>query len=306
MSSAIVKSEILKAMSDATASAVENVAPSVVAVSSGMGRGSGVVWTSDGYIVTCRHVVGRRSVARVSLGEGGNQEARVVGVDPYSDVALLKIEGTNLKLIELGDSENLKIGQFVLALANPFNRRPSATFGIITSVGNSIRAWGTMPIENVIFTDARLSPGYSGGPLVDVSGKMIGLNTAYAWGRGVAVGVTKLKDIVDKLSREGKIKRAYLGVLLHEINLPKEIVSQEQINQNTGVIALSVESDSPAKKAGLALGDIIIKLDDKPVTSIHDLHKLLTEEAIGKETKVLILRAEKPMALTVAPDAAKD
>ena len=307
MSSTIVTAEILKAVSDATAGAVEKVAPSVVAVSSGMGRGSGVVWTSDGHILTARHVVGKRSKVRVSLAEGSNLEAKVVGVDPYSDIALLKIEGFRLKSIELGDSENLRIGQFVLALANPFSRRPSATFGIITSVGGgSFRGWGGVPMENVILTDARLNPGYSGGPLVDASGKMIGLNTAYAWGRGVAVAVNKLKDIADKLSREGKIERAYLGVVLHEINLPEEIASQEQINQNAGVMALSVEANSPAKNAGLALGDIIIKLDGKPVTSIYELHKLLTEEAIGKETKLLILRGEKPITLTITPNAAKN
>lgn len=310
MSSTIVAGEILKAVSDATADAVEKVAPSVVAVSSGMGRGSGVVWTSDGYILTARHVVGKSSEVRVSLAEGSNLEAKVVGVDPYSDVALLKIEGARLKPTELGDSENLRIGQFVLALANPFSRRPSATFGIITSVGGgSFREWAHtrgVPMENVILTDARLNPGYSGGPLVDASGKMIGLNTAHVWGRGVAVAVNKLKDIADKLSREGKIERAYLGVVLHEINLPEEIASQEQINQNAGVMALSVEANSPAKNAGLALGDIIIKLDGKPVTSIYELHKLLAEEVIGKETKLLILRGEKPTTLTITPKAAKE
>jgi S1-C subfamily serine protease len=269
-----------------------------------MTRGTGVVFGSEGYIVTCNHVLGRSASIRIGSGEK-IFEAKIVGVDPYSDVALLKAEQANFKPIELGDSERLSTGQFVLALANPFNRQPSATTGIITNVGSTFRGWRGTAMEDVIATDARLNPGFSGGPLVDVSGKMIGLNTAFVWSRGIAIPVNKVKDTVDRLMTGGKIKRAYLGIVSNTVSIPQEIASQSLINQNTGVMVFSVEQGTPAKKAGLAMGDVIVKFNEKPVTSFYDLPTLLTENVIGKQTKLLILRGEKLMELTVIPSTAE-
>jgi len=307
MSQAIVPLQILKSLSDAIAELVGKVAPSVVSVSSVMhghrGRGTGVIWNNDGHIVTCSHVIGRPDAVKIGLVDGGSFDAKVVGQDPYSDVALLKIKGNSFKPIELGDSENLKVGQFVITLAKPFRIQPGATSGTITSVGVSLRSWRGMTMESLIVTDARLNPGYSGGPLVDVSGRMIGLNTAYIWSRGIAVPINAVKDIAERLAREGKVKRAYLGVTSSTIPLPQDIATQAEVKQDGGVIVLSVETNSPAKKAGLTLGDIIVKFDEKPVTSVYDLPRLLTEEAIGKETKLSILRGEKLKELTITPKA---
>lgn len=305
MSRTVVSLEILKSLSDATIEVVENVAPSVVSVSCGMARGSGVAWTSDGYIVTCSHVTGRHRAVTVGLGEGKSLEAKVVGVDPYSDIALLKVEGQTLKPADLGDSETLKTGQFVLALANPFNRKPSATSGIITNVAGSIRGFGGIAMENVVVTDAQLNPGYSGGPLVDVSGKVIGLNTAYAWSRGIAIPVSMIKGIVDGLMHDGKIKRAYLGIEVGTIPLPADVATIIEASQDSAILVLSVERNSAARKAGLALGDIIVKFDDKPVANLYDLTKLLTAEKIGKQAMLGILRGEQVLELTVIPTASR-
>jgi S1-C subfamily serine protease len=269
-----------------------------------MTRGTGVVFSSEGYIVTCNHVLGRSASIRIGSGEK-ILEAKTVGVDPYSDIALLKAEQADFKPIELGDSETVSTGQFVLALANPFNRQPSATTGIITSVGSTLRGWRGTAMENIIATDARLNPGFSGGPLVDVSGKMIGLNTAFVWSRGIAIPVNKVKDTVDRLMAGGEIKRAYLGIVSNTVLIPQEIASQSSINQNAGVMVFSVDQDTPAKKAGLAMGDVIVKFNESPVTSFYDLPRLLTENVIGKKTKLSILRGEKLMELTVIPSAAE-
>jgi S1-C subfamily serine protease len=303
--SGTISLEILKSLSDATAEIVEKVAPSVVSVSCGMARGSGVVWSSDGYIVTCSHVTGRRKAVMVGLGEGKGLEAKVVGHDPYSDIALLKIEGQTLKPADLGDSEALKTGQFVLALANPFNRKPSATSGIITNVAGSIRGFGGIAMENVIITDAQLNPGYSGGPLVDVSGNVIGLNTAYAWSRGIAIPINPIRNIVNELMHDGKIKRAYLGIEAGTIPLPADVATNAETPQDTAVLVLSVEKNSAARKAGLALGDIIVKFEEKPVANLYDLTKLLTAEKIGKQAILSILRGEQVLELTVTPSASR-
>lgn len=297
----ITPSQILKSLSDETAELVGKVAPSVVGISNQQGRGTGIVWSSDGYIVTCNHVVGRRRTVRVGLGERKFSEGKVIGRDPNSDVALLKIKEGELKPIEIGNSENLRVGQFVIALANPYSRDLSAASGIITSVRSSFRRWRGMTMGNALVTDATLNPGYSGGPLVDVSGKMIGLNSAYIQSRGIAVPINTVKTIADMLISEGKITRAYLGITSNTIQLPQEIATQAQISQDEGIIVLSVEKNSPAKRAGLVLGDIIVKLDEKPVTNTYDLNRLLSKEMIGKETKLRILRAEKPMELKITP-----
>jgi S1-C subfamily serine protease len=297
--------EILKSLSDATVDVIARTSPSVVSVQSGMGGGTGVVWSADGYIVTCNHVVHRVRSTKVGFGDGRQVDAKVVGRDPYSDIALLKVDTNGLKPIEPADSDGLSVGEFVLALANPFNRQPSATSGIITNAKSTLRAIRGMNMENVIITDARLNPGYSGGPLIDASGRMIGLNAAFAWSRGIAVPIETVKTIVERLMKGGEVKRAYLGILMNAIPIPHQVSEQTKINQDTGLMVLQVEPDSPARKAGMAFGDVIVQTNGKPVKEISDLTQMLNEEVIGKKTKVVVLRGEKLMELTVMPSAAR-
>ncbi|HXX88154.1 MAG TPA: trypsin-like peptidase domain-containing protein [Candidatus Acidoferrum sp.] len=305
MSQTINPLQVLKSLSEATTELVQKLVPSVVSINSAMTRGTGIVFRSDGYIVTCNHVLGRAATVKIGLGEK-TFEAKTVGFDPYSDIAVLKAEQKDLKAIELGDSEKLNTGQFVLALANPMNRQLSATSGIITSVGNTLRGWRGTAMENVIATDARLNPGFSGGPLVDVSGKMIGMNTAYVWSRGIAIPVNKVRDTVERLMTAGKIKRAYLGIISNTVSIPQEIATQAHIDQDTGVMIFSVESGTPAKKAGLTMGDVIVRFNEKPVTSFYDLPRLLADDVIGRKTKLLILRGEKLVETTIIPTTAED
>jgi S1-C subfamily serine protease len=296
--------QVLKSLSDATSELVQKLSPSIISVNTRMTRGTGVVLTPDGYIVTCNHVLGRSASVRIGLGEK-TIEAKAVGFDPYSDVALLKAEEGRFKPLELGDSDKLNTGQFVLALANPFNRQPTATIGIITSVGATLRGWRGTAMEDVIATDARLNPGFSGGPLIDVSGKMIGLNTAYVWSRGIAIPANKVKNIADRLMTGGKLKRAYLGIVSNTVSIPQEIASQAHIDQDSGVMIFQVEQGAPAKRAGLTMGDVIVKFNQKPVTTFYDLPRLLTEDVIDKKTTLSILRGEKLIELTITPTQAE-
>ncbi|MFZ0223264.1 MAG: trypsin-like peptidase domain-containing protein [Candidatus Nitrosopolaris sp.] len=296
---------------------IENVADkvsqSVVSVRSRTrGNGSGIVWSSDGLIVTCSHIVRKLDELEVSLSNGKSFPAKVIGNDPYSDIALLKIQANgkndsiSLNPIEIGDSENLKAGQFVLALANPYGEYPSVTEGIITSERSSLGGsqWEAIT-DNIVITDARLNPGYSGGPLVDVDGKMIGLNAAYVSSRGIAIRASKVRNITDQLAKDGAIKIAYLGIITDEISLPSEVGAQLEPSQEEGLILLSVEKDSAAKKAGLLMGDIIVKFDDEPITNIHDLRRqLLKQDVIGKSVKIVIIRGEKKSELTLTPGEA--
>ena len=303
----------LVSLSEGIENVADKVSQSVVSVRSRTrGNGSGVVWSSDGLIVTCSHIVRNLDELEVSLGNGKSFQAKVIGNDPYSDIALLKIQANgkndsiSLNPIEIGDSENLKAGQFVLALANPYGEYPSITEGIITSERSSLGGsqWGTIT-DNIVITDARLNPGYSGGPLVNVEGKMIGLNAAYVSSRGIAIRASKVRNITDQLAKDGAIKIAYLGIVTDEISLPSEVGAQLEPSQEEGLILLSVEKDSAAKKAGLLMGDIIVKFDDEPITDIHDLRRqLLKQDVIGKSVKIGIIRGEKKSELTLTPGEA--
>jgi S1-C subfamily serine protease len=263
------------------------------------------VWDNEGHILTASHVVHRLNAVEVRPGGGKTYEAKVIGQDPYSDVALLKTEPNGLKPVKAGDSENLKVGQFVLALANPYALKSSATSGIITSVNRTIRGWGGPSIENAIVTDARLNPGYSGGPLVDAWGRVIGLNVAYVSGRGIAVPINQVKNILDHLMREGTVKRGYLGIVSDSIPIPGDIASLTGVNQNEGLVVLSVEKDSPAKQAGLAFGDVLVKFNSKPVTELYELGKYLREDVVGKKVTIQVIRGEKVTELTVTPKEAE-
>lgn len=308
----------LTSLSDAIVSVAEKVSPSVVGVQTGRmfgggAGGSGVIWGSDGYIVTCYHVVkGFREVQISSQELGSVMRADVVGKDPYSDIALLKISNTTAKSskalqpIEIPDSgEDLKAGQIVLALANPFGEQASITKGIITSSRSSVRGWwGRTMMNNVVITDARLNPGYSGGPLVDISGKMIGLNAFYVSSRGIAIRTSKIKGIVENLKSYGRVRRAYLGITSYPISIPEEVTRQAGMSQDSGLMIVSVEPNSPAKKAGLLIGDVVLSLDGNKVRSLHDIERLLTQELIGKAVKLAVLRSEKLTELTIIPEDA--
>jgi S1-C subfamily serine protease len=304
MSESVNYLQVLKSISDATAELVRKLAPSVVNVNTPMTRGTGVVLNSDGYVVTCSHVLGRTASVKIGSGEK-ILEAKIVGIDPYSDIALLKTEHTDLKPIEIGNSDKLSPGQFVLALANPFNRQPSVTTGIVTSVGSTLRGWRGTAMENVIATDAKLNPGFSGGPLVDASGMMIGLNTAYVWSRGIAIPINKVKNVTDRLMNGGKIKRGYLGIVSNTVPISQDTVTTTGIKQDTGVMIFSVEPDSPARKAGLAMGDVLVTFNGEPVLDFYDLPRLLTEDVVGKKVTLSILRGEKLIDLTVISSLAK-
>jgi S1-C subfamily serine protease len=292
----------------------DNVSQSVVSVySRNRGNGSGVILNADGHIVTCSHIVGELDEVEVSLSNGKSYPAKVVGNDPYSDIALLEIEDASgkdnsilpLKPIEIADSENLKAGQFVLALANPYGEYSSITEGIITSERRSIRgaAAAADVMDNIVITDTRLNPGYSGGPLVNVEGKMIGLNIAYISSRGIAIRTSKVKTISEQLIKDGEIKIARLGIVTAGISLPSEVAAQLEPNQEEGLIVLSVKKGTAAKKAGLLIGDIIVKFDDQPITNLHDLRRqLLQRDTIGKSAKLTIIRAEKKTELVIVPE----
>jgi serine protease Do len=271
-----------------------------------MSHGTGIVLNKEGYIVTCNHVLSGCNTVKIGQGEK-TYEAKVVGTDPYNDIALLKTEQGHFKPIELGDSAKLSTGQFVLALANPFNRRqPTATTGIITNPDATLRQMRGTAMENAIATDARLNPGFSGGPLIDAQGRMIGMNVAYVWSRGIAIPINKIKTIADRLITGGKIKRAYLGIVSNTVMIPQELADETGINQETGVMIFSVEHGSPAKKAGLTMGDVIVKFNNNPVTDFYDLPRLLADDVVGKENKITILRGEKLMTLTITPTAAEE
>jgi S1-C subfamily serine protease len=301
---AINSLEVLKSLSDATSELIRKTSQSIVAVKAQMSRGTGVVLTRDGYIVTCNHVLAGCGSVKIGQNEK-TVNAKIVGVDPYNDIALLKAQSGEYTPIEYGDSEKLNVGQYVLALANPFNRdQPTATSGMITSVHSSIRGWrGATALENVIATDAQLNPGFSGGPLIDTQGKLIGLNTAYVWQRGIAIPANKVKAITERLMTGKTPQRGYLGIIANTVAIPQEIQEQAGLEQDTGVMIFSVEAGSPARKAGLAMGDVLVKFNGKPVSDFTDLPRLLQEDVVGKETKLTIIRRETLLDATVTPTA---
>ena len=294
----------------------DNVSQSIASVHSrNRGNGSGIIWNVDGHIVTCSHIVGDLDEVEVSLNNGKSYPANVVGNDPYSDIALLKIKdpsGISLNPVEVADSENLKAGQCVLALANPYGDYPSITQGIITSERRSIRGgaagwhWPVAAadvMDNIVISDTRLNPGYSGGPLVNAHGKMIGLNIAYISSRGIAIRSNKVKTISEQLAKDGEIKIARLGIVTAGVSLPREVAAQLEPAQEEGLMVLSVKKETAAKKAGLLIGDIIVKFDDQPITNLHDLRgQLLKRDAIGKSAKLTIIRAEKKKELVIIPE----
>ncbi len=298
--------QLLQSFSDAVAQLAENVSPSVASINAGRRGGTGIVWSSDGQIVTANHVVGDAPTPKVLLSDGREVEAKVVGRDQYTDVAVLKVDAEGLKPVQLGNVGDLKVGQFVLALANAFGKTASVTSGIVTSHGKSMRGWWGTVIEDAVVSDAKLNPGYSGGPLVDASGRMLGMNVAYFAGRGIAVSVASLKQVVEALSKDGRVRKGFLGVVVEPIALPDELANSSEVNQDGGLLVRSVEGESPARAAGVAIGDVILRLGEASATDEHELHKALSGDLVGKTVSLWILRSEKLTELRIAPREAEE
>jgi S1-C subfamily serine protease len=297
-------SGILQTISGEIERIAENVGRSVVSVGSGQGNGSGIAW-DEHTIVTAYHVV--RGAEEVSIGteDGRKLVGKVTGRLRRSDLAVLTVDAS-LTPIQKGDSDGLKAGQFVLALANPFASRTSVTSGIITGANRNIGGWWGMTIENAVITDARVNPGYSGGPLVDASGQLIGMNVAYFSKRGIAVPVNTISKVVQRLAKGQPFKRAYLGIVSNPVALPEEVSSDQRVGQEAGVMVFSVEDGTPAKKSGLSFGDVILKFNGKSISNSEDLTGFLGEEAIDRPAKLSVLRGGNVVELDITPTSGRE
>jgi S1-C subfamily serine protease len=317
--------ELLDAYSRAVISAAERVSPSVVNLDvrtnsrgrQGMrsrqpeelrGTGSGFIFTPDGFILTNSHVVHRADKISVTLPDGRRFEGDMVGEDPDTDLAVVRINGANFLATPLGDSEKIRVGQLVIAIGNPYGFQCTVTSGVVSALGRSLRSISGRLIDNIIQTDAALNPGNSGGPLVTSQGEVIGVNTAMilaAQGICFAIGINTAKFVAGRLIKEGKIRRSYIGLGGQNVPLHRRIIRFYHLPVESGVLVVSLEENSPAKKAGLSEGDIIVGLDGQPVAGIDDLHRMLTEEKVGVKTTLMILRQTEKLNLNIIPEESK-
>ena len=257
------------------------------------GAGSGVIIAPDGYILTNSHVVHNSKGLEASLSDGKTYPADVVGEDSDTDLAVLRIPGFNVKAAELGDSDKLRVGQLVIAIGNPYGFQTSVTAGVVSATGRSMRSQTGRLIENVIQTDAALNPGNSGGPLVDSSGKVVGINTAViqsAQGICFAIPINTARWVAGLLIKEGRIKRAYLGIKGLNRKLNRVDARRHGIDQEYGVEVHEVPSDEPAYRSGIRRGDVIVSINGNSVQSVDDIHRYLTRVEAGAILKIEVLR----------------
>jgi S1-C subfamily serine protease len=299
--------ELLDAYSRAVMSVVDRVAPSVVQVIDGRGAGSGVVIAPDGYVLTNAHVVERSDAPRVGLRDGRVVEGRVVGRDPSTDLAVLRISADGLIAAELGDSDRLRVGQLVIAIGNPLGFQSTITTGVVSALGRSLNGRDGRPIENVIQTDAALNPGSSGGPLVDTHGRVVGINTAViaaAQGICFAIPSSTASTVAAALIRDGRVRRARLGISAAPTPIGRGLAARLALPASEGVRILEVTAGSPAGRAGLRAGDILVFLDGAAVTSLSTLQRLLTADRVGRSMPAIVIRRGERLELTVAAEEA--
>lgn len=270
----------------------------------GAGSGSGFVISTDGFVVTNSHVVSGATHIEASLPDGRSFQARTVGNDPATDIAVVKIDADNLTPTRFGDSANLQVGQIAIAIGNPFGFQYSVTAGVVSALGRTLRTQTGRLIDDVIQTDAALNPGNSGGPLVDSFGRVIGVNTAVilpAQGLCFAVASNLAKFVVGKLILEGRVRRGMLGIGAQAVPLPAKWLNALEINTKGGIQVQSVEPGGSADKAGLLAGDVIVQFEGKPVDSIDALHKVLDEASIGRNISLWVLRDGNLKSMAAIP-----
>ena len=296
--------DFLDAYSTAVIRAVEQVGPSVVRIELPGGGGSGVLFTPDGFILTNSHVVDRGVEITVTLPDGRSQRAGVIGRDSDTDLAVLRIEGSDLPWAQFGDSKRVRVGQVAIAIGNPYGFHHSVTSGVVSALGRSLRSRSGRLMDDVIQTDASLNPGNSGGPLVTTGGEVIGINTAMilpAQGICFAIASNTVRFVASRLMRDGRIRRSYVGIAGQQTPIPRVLARAHALAAASGVFVASVEKDSPAAAAGLQEGDVILGFGETPVTGIDDLHRLLTEERIGVPATLAVLRRGVRRAVAIVP-----
>src|SRR5256714_2764302 len=310
--------ELLDAYSRAVINAAEKVGPAVVSVEVRQrverrgrparempGHGSGFVFTPDGFILTNSHVVHGATRIDAAFASGRRLRAELVGDDPDSDLAVIRVSPVSLTAAEFGDSSTLRVGQLGIAIGNPLGFQSTVTAGVVSALGRSFRSVTGRLIDDVIQTDAALNPGNSGGPLVDSGGRVIGVNTAVilpAQGICFAVGINTARFVTGQLLRHGKIRRGKIGVAGQNRSLARLVVRAHGLEAKSGVLVTGVDADSPAARAGVRPEDIIVLLDGRPVTGIDDLHRLLATDRIGIPTTVTVLRKAERPALPITPE----
>ena len=316
--------QLLDAYSRAVTGAAERVSPSVVNidVQRGMngpgqrtrspqeahGSGSGFLFTSDGFILTNSHVVHGANRMTVTLFDGRSVHAELIGDDPDTDLAVIRIDAPALTATRFGDSHAIKVGQLVIAIGNPYGFQCTVTAGVVSALGRSLRATSGRLIDNVIQTDAALNPGNSGGPLVTARGEVIGVNTAViraAQGLCFAIGVNTAAFVAGRLIKDGRIARGYLGIAGQDVPLHRRIVRYHGLEIERGILVASVEPASPAERAGLRESDVIVGYDGRTISGIDDLHRLLAERPVGVSTPLMIIRHADKLALEIVPDSAR-
>jgi S1-C subfamily serine protease len=298
-------SELLDAYSRAVVSAVDWVGPSVVHIEAGRGGGSGVVFTPDGLILTNDHVVDGAATLKAVFADGHTLAADLVGRDPDTDLAVLRVGiGTSLPWITLADSRALRVGQIAIAIGSPFGFQHSVSAGIVSALGRSLRARSGRLMDDIIQTDAALNPGNSGGPLVSTRGEVIGINTAMipaAQGLCFAIPSNTAVHVASKLIRDGRVRRSRIGVAGQSVRVPRAIAREQHLTTAAGVAVASVEPSSPAAKAGLREGDVIVAFAGTAVTAVDDLQRVLTDEQVGITAPLTILRDWQRRDLMVTP-----
>jgi S1-C subfamily serine protease len=310
--------ELLDSYSRTVTGVAEKVSPSVVnievhqRIKSGSGRrsaeasgnGSGFIFTPDGFTLTNSHVVHGATRIEAALLDGRRCPAQLIGDDPDTDLAVIRIDLSNLLPAELGNSKSVRVGQLAVAIGNPYGFQYSVTAGVVSALGRSLRSQSGRLIDDVIQTDAALNPGNSGGPLVASNGSVIGVNTAVirpAQGICFATGIDTAKFVAGQLIRDGRISRSFIGVAGQNVPLPRRLVRYYNLPVDTAILIVSFEENSAARRSGLREGDLIIGFDGHPVAGIDQLHRLLTGERAGQTLPVDVIRGTERLTLQVTP-----